>query len=250
MGMYPRNCEKPIDLDQFPKCEGVADLIYNPEKTALILQAEQKGIAHTGGLYMLVAQGAKASEYFLRTKYDDSVIERVYNEVNTKMRNIVLVGMPGCGKSSVGRALARILERPFVDSDDYITETEGRTPAQIIEQDGVESFRKIESAALCELTKCSGIVLATGGGVVTVPENYGYLRQNGRVFFIERNVARLATAGRPLSAGGAERLKAMYEARLPLYLSVSDHTVKAEENCGAETTAKKIIDRFFKSDQL
>ncbi len=250
VGMYPRNGEKPIDLELFPKCEGLADLIYNPEKTALILQAEQKGIPYAGGLYMLVAQGARASEYFLRTKYDDQVIERVYEQVSAKMRNIVLVGMPGCGKSSVGRALAKLLDRPFVDSDDYVTETEGRTPARIIEQDGEAVFRKIESAALSELTKRSGIVLATGGGSVTVPENHAHLRQNGRVFFIERDVSRLATSGRPLSAGGAEKLKTMYETRLPLYLSVSDYTVKAEEYCGAETTAKKIIDRFFKSDQL
>lgn len=239
VGMYPKNGARPIDLGDFPACVGVADLIYNPEKTALILQAEERNIPHTGGLYMLVAQGARASEFFFNTKYDDSVIEKVYREVNLKMRNVVLIGMPGCGKSSVGKALADMLERPFVDCDDYVTESEGRTPAQIITESGIERFREIESAALAELTKRSGIVLATGGGAVTIPANRAYLRQNGPVFFIERDLSLLATNGRPLSAGGIERIKALYAERLPLYRALSDFTVTAD---GVLSTAQKIRD--------
>ena len=237
VGMYPKNGARPIDLSDFPACVGVADLIYNPEKTALILQAEERNIPHAGGLYMLVAQGAQASEFFFSTKYDDSVIEKVYREVNLKMRNVVLIGMPGCGKSSVGRALADMLGRPFVDCDDYVTESEGRTPAQIITESGIERFREIESVALSELTKRSGIVLATGGGAVTVPANRAYLRQNGPVFFIERDLSLLATEGRPLSVGGLERLKALYAERLPLYRALSDFTVTAD---GVLSTAQKI----------
>lgn len=239
VGMYPKNGARPIDLNDFPACIGVADLIYNPEKTALILQAEEKGIPHAGGLYMLVAQGARASEFFFNTKYDDSVIEKVYREVNFKMRNVVLIGMPGCGKSTVGKALAQLLGRPFIDCDEYVTETTGRTPAEIINENGIERFREIESAALAELTKRSGIVLATGGGAVTVPENRAYLRQNGPVFFIERDLSLLATEGRPLSAGGIDRLRELYDQRLPLYRSISDFTVSATD---VSSTAQKIFD--------
>ena len=244
VGMYPKNGASPINLDDFPACIGVADLIYNPEKTALLLQAEAKNIAHAGGLYMLVAQGVRASEFFFNTKYEDSVIERVYREVNSKMRNVVLVGMPGCGKSSVGKALAALLDRPFVDCDEYVTEIEGRTPAEIITESGVEKFREIESAALAELTKRSGIILATGGGAVTVPKNHAYLRQNGPVFFIDRDISLLDTAGRPLSAGGGDRLKAMYAQRLPMYEKVCDHIIKTDASSEIETTAKKIADTF------
>ena len=240
VGMYPKNGAQAVDLDLFPKLCGVADLIYNPEKTALILQAEKNGIPCTGGLYMLVAQGAKASEFFLRTKYDDSVIERVYNEVNSKMRNITLIGMPGCGKSSVGKALAQMLNREFVDCDDYITEKYGRSPADIILNDGEAEFRKIETEALRELTKRSSIVLSTGGGCVTIPENHALLRQNGKVFFINRDISLLETKGRPLSAGGGDRIAKMYEVRLPLYRAVCDFEIVTGASSVIEETADNI----------
>lgn len=240
VGMYPKNGAQAVDLDVFSRLTGVADLIYNPEKTALLLQAERKGVPCAGGLYMLVAQGAKASEFFLRTTYDSGIIERVYNEVNTKMRNVTLVGMPGCGKSSVGRVLAEKLGRELVDCDDYVTERWGRSPAQIITEDGEAAFRRIESEALSELTKRSGLVLSTGGGCVTVPENHSLLRQNGKVIFINRDISLLATDGRPLSAGGADRIRQMYEKRLPLYRAVCDAEIETGVSSVVEETAEKI----------
>ena len=242
VGMYPKNGASAVDLTAFPRLAGVADLIYNPEKTALLLQAERLGIPFTGGLYMLVAQGAKASEFFLRTTYDEGVIERVYNEVNLRMRNITLVGMPGCGKSSVGRAIAEMLGRELVDCDEYITERYGISPADIITKRGEPELRRIEHEALAELTKRSGLVLSTGGGCVTVPENHPLLRQNGRVVFIDRDISLLATDGRPLSAGGADRLAMMYEKRLPLYRAVCD--IETETGVGSviAETARRICE--------
>ena len=241
VGMYPKNGAQAVDLDVFSQLTGVADLIYNPEKTALMLQAERKGIPCTGGLYMLVAQGAKASEFFLNTTYSDEVIERVYNEVNAKMRNIVLVGMPGCGKSSVAKAISRLTGKEAVDCDDYITETYGISPAEIITRDGEAAFRRIETEALKELTKRSGIILSTGGGCVTVDQNHDLLRQNGRVIFLNRDVELLATDGRPLSAGGIEKLKAMYEKRLPMYRAVCDTEVRVTSESTVEQTAKSLV---------
>ena len=240
VGMYPKNGAKAVDLDGFPRLTGVADLIYNPEKTALILQAESKNIPCTGGLYMLVAQGVKAAEFFHRTVYGSDVIERVYNEVNGRMRNVTLVGMPGCGKSSVGRALAALLGREFVDADGYVTEKWGRSPAEIITKDGEDAFRRIETEALSELTKRSEIVLSTGGGCVTRRENHPLLRQNGKVVFINRDISLLATDGRPLSAGGGDRIAKMYEARLPLYREVCDIELETGKDSVIEDTAKRI----------
>ena len=243
VGMYPKNGISPIDLDMFPKCEAVADLIYNPEKTALILDAEKRGIRACGGLYMLVAQGAKASEFFVKTSYTDEDMERVYRGVNCGMRNVVLVGMPGSGKSTVGKHVAEMLGRELIDCDDFVTETTGISPAKWITEKGEAEFRRIETEALSELTKRSGLVIATGGGAVTRPENHALLRQNGRVFFIDRKVSLLAREGRPLSAGD---LSAMYEKRLPLYRSVCDFEIKTDESSDVRETAKKIVEMFRK----
>lgn len=241
VGMYPKNGVSPIDLGMFPKCEAVADLIYNPEKTALILEAEKRGIRHTGGLYMLVAQGAKASEFFTKTTYSADDIERVYRGVDCGMRNIVLVGMPGCGKSTVGKHIARLMGRELADSDAFVTEKTGITPADWIKNKGEAEFRKVETEAIAELTKRSGLVIATGGGAVTVPANHPLLRQNGRVFFINRDVSLLPREGRPLSVGD---LTVMYEKRLPLYRAVCDFEIKTDKDSDVKDTAEKIVKMF------
>ncbi len=241
LGMYPKNGVSPVDLDDFPSCGAVADLIYNPEKTALILEAEKRGIRHTGGLYMLVAQGAKASELFTKSTYTEADIERVFRGVEADMRNIILVGMPGCGKSTVGGHIAGMLGRELADSDEFITQTTGISPADLINTKGEAEFRKIETEALRELTKRSGLIIATGGGAVTVPENHALLRQNGRVFFINRPVSLLARDGRPLSSGD---LSSMYEKRLPLYRAVCDHELETDASSDAVKTAEKIISIF------
>lgn len=240
VGMYPKNGASPVDLSVFSQLTGVLDLIYNPEKTAFLLQAERLGIPCMGGLYMLVAQGVKASEYFLGTSYSEEVIERVFKRVNVGLRNVTLVGMPGCGKTTVGIALAKLLDRELVDCDDYITEKHGRSPAEIINNDGEAAFRKIETEALAELTKRSGLVLATGGGCVTVSENRALLRQNGRVIFLNRPISSLATDGRPLSQGGIQALQKMYGHRLPLYLGVCDTEINVDGKSSVEETAALI----------
>lgn len=241
VGMYPKNGISPIDLSIFPKCEAVADLIYNPEKTALILEAEKHGIRCAGGLYMLVAQGAKASEFFTGNTYTEEDMERVYRGVNCGMRNVILVGMPGSGKSTVGKEVAKLLGRELADSDDFVTKTTGISPAEWINTKGESEFRRVESEALSELSKRSGLVIATGGGAVTVPENHALLRQNGRVFFINRKISLLARDGRPLSVGD---LSGMYEKRLPLYRSVCDFEITTDESSDVKETAKKIVEIF------
>lgn len=240
VGMFPKNGVSPVDLSRFSRLTGVADLIYNPEKTAFLLQAERLGVKSIGGLYMLVAQAAKASEYFTGKEYKIADIDRAYNEVNLQMRNITLVGMPGCGKSTVGRELAALLSRELVDADDYFTQKYGRTPAEVITQDGESAFRRLEGEALFELSARSGLVLCTGGGVVTVPENHDLLRQNGRVVFINRDVSLLATDGRPLSQGGDDKLRKMYEYRLPLYRAVCDVEVQTGANSVVSAVAGEI----------
>lgn len=241
VGMYPKNGISPINLGMFPKCEAVADLIYNPEKTELVLEAEKRGIRCTGGLYMLVAQGARASELFTGNTYTEEDMERVYRGVNCGMRNVILVGMPGSGKSTVGKAVAELLGRELADSDEFITKTTGISPAEWITAKGEAEFRRVETEALSELSKRSGLVIATGGGAVTVPENHALLRQNGRVFFINRDVSLLARDGRPLSVGD---LSVMYEKRLPLYRSVCDFEIKTDEKSDVRETAKKIVEIF------
>lgn len=243
VGMYPKNGAQAVDLSRFSRLTGVADLIYNPEKTALMLQAEELGIPVVGGLYMLVAQGVRASELFFDKKYPEGVVDFVYASVNRSMRNVILVGMPGCGKSTVGKKLAAILGREHVDADEYVTAKCGRTPAAIIEAEGEAAFRRIETEALSELTKRSSIVLSTGGGCVTVPENHRLLRQNGKVVFINRDVSLLATDGRPLSVGGFDRIKQLYDTRLPLYRKVCD----VEIATGSESTVKETAEKIAES---
>ena len=227
VGMYPNNGESPVSLDAFPCCEGVLDLIYNPQKTALLLEAEAKGIPCAGGLTMLVAQAKRASELFRDVQLEDNLIPQITDNLQKKMRNIVLIGMPGCGKSTVAAALSAELDMPVVDADAEIVKTAGCTIPEIFEKSGEEGFRKIESQVLTELGKRTGIILATGGGCVTREENFAPLRQNGIVIWLKRDTALLPTEGRPLSQTG--KLQEMYLVREPLYRKFAQVTV---ENCG------------------
>ena len=238
-GMYPGNGEQAVFLDGFVNLHGVCDIIYNPEKTALLLQAEKMGITNAGGLYMLVAQAVKAAEYFFGNPVPNEKIGEIYRKINAGMRNITLVGMPGCGKSTVGKLLASVTNKKFFDCDDYITEKYGKSPAAIITEDGETEFRKKETEALKELTRMSGIVLACGGGAVTVAENIPLLRQNGRVVYLMRDVGSLETKGRPLSKGGKDTLLNMLEKRDPLYRMAADFTVNVCET--PEKTAEEVL---------
>lgn len=235
VGMYPETGKSPIDINGFKKCEAVLDLIYNPSKTKLILDAEKKGIKTANGLGMLVAQAKKACEIFTDKEIPDSEIARIKNIIEKNTKNIVLVGMPGSGKSTVGRYLAEMLDREIYDSDEEISR-KGEPPAEIIEKYGEEHFRRIETQTLSEICKKSGCVIATGGGAVTREENYDIIHQNGTVVFIDREIERLSTNGRPLSQGGIEKLRQMYEIRYPLYKKFSHFSVKSQKTW-QETTA-------------
>ena len=245
LGMYPKNGVAAVNLRDFPNCVGVADVVYNPGKTALLLQAEELGIPCAYGLSMLAAQAIKAAEYFFRTAYPEDKLAQVLSGVASQMRNITLIGMPGCGKSTVGRRIAKRLGREFLDTDAVITEKTGRSPAEWITEFGEARFREVETDVLRDLTKMSGKVIATGGGAVTVAENRALIRQNGSVFFINRNIELLTSKGRPLS-GGIEVRRALYEKRLPLYRSFCDEEIVSDAETRKYDTVEEIISRFIK----
>lgn len=223
VGMYPRNGAAAVDLTRFPLCEGVLDIVYNPARTALLLQAEALGIPCIGGLSMLTAQAKRACELFTGASVDDSVLERVERTVDRRLRNIILIGMPGCGKSTVAKALGEALGREVVEADALIAEKAGMTIPEIFAQQGEEGFRALETAVLAEQGKRSGIILSTGGGCVTREENYPLLHQNGTIFCLTRGLDKLPTDGRPISQ--STDLAALYARRKPLYEHFADVTV-------------------------
>lgn len=227
VGMYPACPASPLEpgtLEALTELRGVLDVVYNPRRTGLVLAAERLGLPSESGLSMLVAQALYASELFQGRKLDDALVGAIERELNARTGNVVLIGMPGAGKSSCGRELARLLGRPFVDLDDAIAVEHGRTPAQIIEQDGEAAFRAVETAAARSYGARSGLVIACGGGVVTRGENRDLLRQNGTIALIDRPLDELSCAGRPVSqAKGVERLAAE---RMPLYRAWADLTIR------------------------
>lgn len=223
VGMYPNNGVSPIDLSLFPKLEGVLDLIYNPARTLLLMEAEKRGLVAENGLWMLVAQAKESAQWFTGSQIPDGKIEEIYRALRSQMQNIVLIGMPGCGKTTVGTAVAEALNREFIDSDEEIYRRTGKTPAQILSESGEPAFREIETQILRDLGKRSGLVIATGGGCVTRKENYPILKQNGKLFWIRRPLSTLATADRPLSA--ANGVDTLYAVRRPFYESFSDVAV-------------------------
>ncbi|MGN0452439.1 MAG: shikimate kinase [Ruminococcus sp.] len=238
VGMYPHNGESPVDLSLFTSLEGVLDVIYNPARTALLLQAEKLGVKYQNGLSMLVAQAKRACELFEGREIDNREIERIRREIALETENIILIGMPGCGKSTVGKIISKKLSRAFADCDDAVFAHCGKSPSEIISSEGEEAFRLIETDVLKNIAKQSGRVIATGGGVVTRSENCDILRQNGRLIFIERDLLLLATDDRPLS----KNLQTLYSKRLPMYLSFADK--KADGNGSAEDVSERVIEAF------
>ena len=238
VGMYPDTSSAPIDLAGFSALECVLDLIYNPARTRLMLQAQQLGIPSVGGLAMLVGQARGACELFLGGKPVPAEKEQaVLARMRRRMENIVLVGMPGCGKSTVGKAVAHRLGREFVDSDDVIEQQAGMPIPEIFEREGQEGFRARESAVLAQLGGQSGLVIATGGGCVTRWENYYHLRQNGCIVFLERELDELERQGRPLSLGA--NLGELYQRRGPLYRKFAGAC--AQNNAPVQDVVERIL---------
>jgi len=235
VGMYPNNGERLVDLSVFPRLSGVLDVIYNPYKTALILDAEERGIPALGGLHMLVAQAARANEMFFDSKLDAGVIEKTEKKIASMMKNVVLIGMPGCGKTTMGKRLAAITGREFIDIDAEIVKVAGKTIPEIFAEDGEEAFRLLETRVTGEICKKSGCIISCGGGVVTRPENRRLIRQNSTVVFLVRDIHTLATRGRPLSETNSA--DALWEARSPMYKSWSDVKIL---NTGINNTAYSI----------
>lgn len=242
VGMYPKNGVSPVELSEFSQCSAVLDLIFNPARTALLIEAEQLGIPSINGLSMLVAQAAKAFEFFTGDTYDKGAIEHIIAKIEKSTSNIILVGMPSCGKSSIGKIISNNLGRQFVDADDEFEKMHGITPAMCIESFGESHFRMRETETLAELGKLCGAVIATGGGAVTREENYSHLHQNGDIFFIERELSLLTSDGRPLSKATAR--EQMYEIRLPMYLKFADATIQNDTT--AEDAADRVIAEFEK----
>ncbi len=220
VGMYPENGKTLLDLDYFTKCKGVVDLIYNPNKTQLVLDALERKIPASGGLEMLVAQAKKASELFQNKNISDKKTVQIIEKIREESLNIILIGMPGAGKTFLGKKWAMKTGKEFIDIDEKIVEQEKMSIPEIFAQKGEEYFRQVETEVLTKFCMLSGKVIATGGGVVKYDRNYNIICQNGKVIWIKRELQKLATDGRPISK--ATSLHKLYEERKGAYQSWSD----------------------------
>lgn len=236
VGMYPNNGERLIDLSVFKKCRKALDLIYNPARTVFLLDAQKLGIDCINGLPMLVAQALRAAEIFTSKEIPLSEIDRIHDIILGNQKNIVLVGMPGCGKSTVARLLSEKTGRECVDTDSLV-ELSGETIPQIFEKYGEDEFRRRETEAIKSVAKEQGKIIATGGGAILREENRIALKENSTVIFLNAPIERLATNGRPLSKD-LETLKKMHGIRLPLYLETADITVEVDPD--PEKTLRRI----------
>lgn len=239
VGMYPNNGERLIDLSKFAKCRKALDLIYNPARTVFLLDAQRLGIDCINGLYMLVAQALRAAEIFTGKSIPLSRIDEIYNAIISKQKNIVLIGMPGCGKSTAAALLSKKTGRECVDTDAMIVEASGESIPDIFAKYGEAEFRRRETEAVRTAGKEAGRIIATGGGAILREENRIALRENSTVIFLKAPVESLATDGRPLSKS-PEALQKMFDKRLPLYLETADYTVEVDLN--PEITVRRILE--------
>ncbi len=237
VGMYPKNGKSLVNLDCFKKCVGVLDVVYNPSKTELLLDAERHCIPHINGLYMLVAQAVKAFEFFTEDRAEDGIVLSVTEKIERDTKNIILIGMPGCGKSTVGKILADKTGRKFYDADDEFTSMHKMTPAEAINTLGEDKFRELEHLTLKAIGKESSAVIACGGGAVTREYNYPVLHQNGTMIWLKRDISMLPTNGRPLSKKGS--LEELYNRRKEAYARFADAEVDVNEY--PEAAAEKIL---------
>lgn len=222
VGMFPHAGESPIDLSRLPRLSGVVDAIYNPLATRLLLDAREMGIPAENGLYMLVAQAMRSAELFTGEPVGDGETERIYRELLAEKRNVVLIGMPGSGKSTVGAPLAKKLGLPFRDTDREIVARAGKPIPAIFRDEGETAFRDLETAVIADLSREGGSVIATGGGAILRRENLDALRQNGALVLLDRPLGDLLpTSDRPL-ANDLEKIRALHTKRDPLYRRAAD----------------------------
>ncbi len=243
-GMYPNTEDTPIDISIFKNLKAVFDAIYNPLKSRLVLAAEGRNIIAAGGLYMLAAQAVYAGGLFLDRPINPADIQKTYKAVLNSKRNIVLIGMPASGKSTVGRELSKKLNRPFVDSDSVITEKIGMSISEFFKLNGEVKFREIETEVIAELSEKSGLIIATGGGAVLKGENVSALKANGALVFLDRPLEGLAsTADRPLSSSRADTER-LYNERYDIYCSAADVRINADGSI-SQVTERLLNDENF-----